>query len=135
MLGATTPSSPCGALSSIEYGGLGFGSSESARNLGILAGVRPSCINQVPPSQLVIQPPAVVLTIPGPILSASCEPVAVGGNAPCAVGGVGIAGGFGHSGFGFGNQGFLGRKGGYLGINSSICCRGCYCEEAYKIGK
>uniref|UniRef100_A0A670Z9B2 Keratin n=1 Tax=Pseudonaja textilis TaxID=8673 RepID=A0A670Z9B2_PSETE len=52
----------------------------------------PSCINQIPASEVTIQPPPVVITLPGPILSASCEPVAVGGNTPCAAPGSGILG-------------------------------------------
>ncbi|KAH0619757.1 hypothetical protein JD844_025953, partial [Phrynosoma platyrhinos] len=91
--------------SGIRYGALGFGGSELANNLGILDGVTPSCINQVPSSEVVIQPPPFSVTIPGPILAASGEPVAVGGNAPCSLRGVGIAGGFGNSGFGLGYRG------------------------------
>ncbi|KAL7978015.1 hypothetical protein Chor_005002 [Crotalus horridus] len=77
----------------LGYGhGLGYGYgagalAETSGSLGTLAGVIPSCINQVPPSEVTIQPPAVVVTIPGPILSASCDPVTVGGNTPCAPGG------------------------------------------------
>uniref|UniRef100_A0A670Z3F7 Uncharacterized protein n=1 Tax=Pseudonaja textilis TaxID=8673 RepID=A0A670Z3F7_PSETE len=58
-------------------------------------GANVSCINQTPPSEVMIQPPPpppVVVTIPGPILSASCDPVAVGGNTPCAAPGSGILG-------------------------------------------
>ncbi|XP_032992152.1 claw keratin-like [Lacerta agilis] len=94
------------------YGGLGYGygGAERAANLGVLSGVVPSCINQIPPAEVVIQPPASVLTIPGPILSASCEPVAVGGNTPCAVGGSGLVGGYGYG------SGLLGSNfGGFLG--------------------
>ncbi|XP_026575972.1 keratin-associated protein 21-1-like [Pseudonaja textilis] len=108
----------------LGYGhGLGYGYgagalAESSGSLGTLAGVRPSCINQIPASEVTIQPPAVVVTLPGPILSASCEPVAVGGNTPCApggIGGIGSFGGFGHYG------GFSGARLGRLGRRGSIC--------------
>ncbi|KAJ6652048.1 hypothetical protein lerEdw1_015470 [Lerista edwardsae] len=83
-------------LGGLGYGGLGYGYGiggvgETSSSLGTLEGVIPSCINQIPAAEVVIQPPACVVTIPGPILSASCEPTAVGGNTPCAVGGSGIA--------------------------------------------
>ncbi|XP_042299852.1 feather keratin 2-like [Sceloporus undulatus] len=107
------------------FGGLGFGGSELASNLGVLNGIIPSCINQVPSSEVLIQPAPVVVTIPGAILSATCEPVAVGGNAPCAVSGIGLAGGLGHRGFGYGigNRGFGLSRHGYLGYGrrGSIC--------------
>ncbi|KAG8146937.1 hypothetical protein E2320_014024, partial [Naja naja] len=115
----------------LGYGGLGYGLgygrglgygygagalAETSGSLGTLAGVIPSCINQIPASEVTIQPPSVVVTIPGPILSASCEPVAVGGNTPCAPGGIGGIGGFGAGYFG----GRLGRLG-HLGRRGSIC--------------
>ncbi|XP_060550292.1 chorion class A protein Ld2/Ld41-like [Pantherophis guttatus] len=102
------------------YGhGLGYGYgagalAESSRNLGTLAGVVPSCINQIPASEVTIQPPAVVVTIPGPILSASCEPVAVGGQTPCAPGGIGSLG-----------AGYLGGRLGRLRRRGSICSLPC----------
>ncbi|XP_048375424.1 shematrin-like protein 2 [Sphaerodactylus townsendi] len=69
--------------------GLGYGYgpavAETSGSLGTLAGVAPSCINQIPPAEVVVQPPPSVVTIPGPILSATGEPVSVGGNTPCAV--------------------------------------------------
>nr|XP_028566791.1 cuticle protein 64-like [Podarcis muralis] len=96
------------------YGGLGYGygGAERAANLGVLDGVIPSCVNQIPPAEVVIQPPPSVLTIPGPILSASCEPLSVGGNTPCAVSGSGIVGGYGYGGWGYGS-GLLGSSGGW----------------------
>uniref|UniRef100_A0A670JZ74 Uncharacterized protein n=1 Tax=Podarcis muralis TaxID=64176 RepID=A0A670JZ74_PODMU len=76
-------------------GGFGYGSGYGSgalvgsgipsASLGILSGVQPSCVNQIPPAEVVIQPPAAIVTVPGPILSASCEPVAVGGYAPCSL--------------------------------------------------
>ncbi|KAK9390999.1 shematrin-like 2 [Crotalus adamanteus] len=113
----------------LGYGGLGYGLgyghglgygygagalAESSGSLGTLAGVIPSCINQIPASEVTIQPPAVVVTIPGPILSASCEPVAVGGNTPCAPGGVGGIGG-----------GYFGGRLGRFGRRGSICALPC----------
>ncbi|XP_060550294.1 chorion class A protein L11-like [Pantherophis guttatus] len=102
------------------YGGARFG--ESARNLGTLAGVAPSCISQIPASEVTIQPPAVVVTLPGPILSASCEPVAVGGHTPCAPGGFGNYGGY----YG-GRLGRYGRRGSICsyGRRGSICTLPC----------
>lgn len=98
------------------YGGHGYGAVESSGSLGTLAGVRPSCINQIPPAEVVIQPPASVVTLPGPILSASCEPVYVGGNTPCAV----DHWGYGGWGYGLGRRGYLRNKG-HLGRRASIC--------------
>nr|XP_034954763.1 claw keratin-like [Zootoca vivipara] len=118
------------------YGGLGYGygGAERATNLGVLAGVAPSCVNQIPPAEVVIQPPVSVLTIPGPILSASCEPVSVGGNTPCAVGGSGIVGGYGYGGWGYGD-GLIGsswgyglRRGGLFGRRSLLGRRGSVCN-------
>ncbi|XP_070807092.1 chorion class A protein L11-like [Pituophis catenifer annectens] len=103
----------------LGYGhGLGYGYGagalvESSRSLGTLAGVVPSCINQIPASEVTIQPPAVVVTLPGPILSASCEPVAVGGQTPCAPGGIGSFG-----------AGYFGGRLGRLGHRGSICSLG-----------
>ncbi|XP_053133970.1 scale keratin-like [Hemicordylus capensis] len=114
----------------LGYGGLGsgYGAVENSGNLGTLAGVIPSCINQTPPSEIVIRPPASVVTIPGAILSASCEPVSVGGNTPCAIGGSGILGsgllGILGSGLGYGA---LGRGGGYYGRRSLLGRRGNIC--------
>ncbi|XP_066466530.1 chorion class B protein B.L1-like [Tiliqua scincoides] len=105
----------------LGYGGLGYGYGsggqvETSGNLGTLAGVIPQPINQIPPSEVVIQPPPSVVTIPGAILSASCEPVSVGGNTPCAVGGSGIVGSglYGGLGYGYG-RGLYGGYGGYGG--------------------
>nr|ABU98610.1 beta-keratin 22 [Gekko gecko] len=64
--------------------GMGSGYGTSASSLGVVPGVSPACINQIPPSEVMIQPPPFVLTVPGPILAASCEPVSVGGYTPCA---------------------------------------------------
>ncbi|KAL7978032.1 hypothetical protein Chor_005019 [Crotalus horridus] len=109
----------------LGYGGLGYGLgygygagalAETSGSLGTLAGVIPSCINQIPPSEIVIQPPAVVVTIPGPILSASCDPVAVGGNTPCAPGGFGRFGG-GYYGGRLGRYGY--GSGALAGVTSS----------------
>ncbi|XP_034953520.1 keratin, type II cytoskeletal 1-like [Zootoca vivipara] len=97
-------------------GGRGYGAVESSGSLGTLAGVRPSCINQIPPAEVVIQPPPTVVTIPGPILSASCEPVSVGGNTPCAVDQCG----YGGWGYGLGRRGFLRNKS-LIGRRASTC--------------
>ncbi|XP_058016617.1 feather keratin B-4-like [Ahaetulla prasina] len=104
------------------YRGLGYGYgagalAESSGSLGTLAGVIPSCINQIPASEVTIQPPSVVVTIPGPILSASCEPVAVGGNTPCAAGGFGRYGGY----YG-GRLGRLGRRGSICSLPCNLPC-------------
>uniref|UniRef100_A0A670Z4D2 Keratin n=1 Tax=Pseudonaja textilis TaxID=8673 RepID=A0A670Z4D2_PSETE len=91
------------------------------RSLGTLAGIVPSCINQIPPSEVTIQPPACVVTIPGPILSASCDPVAVGGNSPCAP-----AGSFGQGlPLSLGGQPRLGSRYGFVGNRGSICYSPC----------
>ncbi|KAJ7307272.1 hypothetical protein JRQ81_009272, partial [Phrynocephalus forsythii] len=103
-----------------------------AASLGVLQGIHPKCINQVPPQEASILPPPIVITLPGAILSATPIPLQIGGNAPCAVSGsgstLGFSGigsgnlglgisGFGSSGllgsssFGMNNQGFLGRRG------------------------
>ncbi|XP_015272026.1 PREDICTED: feather keratin B-4-like [Gekko japonicus] len=75
---------PCGVGSGmLGYGG---GMPVSSSSLGITSGANVACVNQIPPSEVVIQPPPYVVTIPGPILAASCEPVAVGGYTPCASG-------------------------------------------------
>ncbi|XP_066466536.1 uncharacterized protein [Tiliqua scincoides] len=120
------------------YGGLGYGSgagalafggSTSSGELGTLAGVIPQPINQIPPSEVVIQPPPSVVTIPGAILSASCEPVSVGGITPTAIGGSGIGGsgsgfseGFGSFRFGAGRRRFE-----YFGRGSLLGRRGTTC--------
>ncbi|XP_013923792.1 PREDICTED: beta-keratin-related protein-like [Thamnophis sirtalis] len=130
-------SSPTVGFGSAGAGGLGYGIlpynaaasalAESSGSLGTLAGVIPSCINQIPPSEVVLQPPSCVVTIPGPILSASCEPTAVGGNAPCAISGSGIVGGniygnplLGNLGLGPSRGTLLGRKS-LLGSRGNIC--------------
>ncbi|XP_048364738.1 keratin-associated protein 5-5-like [Sphaerodactylus townsendi] len=59
------------------------GNSTSARSLGITCGAHIACINQIPPSEVVIQPPPCIITIPGPVLAATCEPVRVGGYTAC----------------------------------------------------
>nr|XP_034953518.1 elastin-like [Zootoca vivipara] len=110
------------------------GSGIPSASLGILSGVAPSCINQIPPAEVVIQPPACIVTIPGPILSASCEPVAVGGNAPCSPGGLGSgllgAGSLGAGALGAGALGAgalrgsrfgVGGRYGFVGDRGSIC--------------
>uniref|UniRef100_H9GSZ5 Keratin n=2 Tax=Anolis carolinensis TaxID=28377 RepID=H9GSZ5_ANOCA len=94
----TIPS--CSSAPVIPLGGCYGGSAAPASSLGIVPGVNPSCINQLPPSEVVIQPSPTIVTIPGPILSASCEPLAVGGYTPCASG-----------------------SGGYLGYGRGSCCR------------
>ncbi|XP_063173244.1 feather keratin-like [Candoia aspera] len=108
----------CGSSGYRGFGqGYGYGSSglaEYSSNLGTLAGIRPSCINQIPSSEVVIQPPATVITVPGPIMSASCDPICVGGYTPCATEGYGRYGGYRG-----GRQGRLGRRG-------SICSLPCY---------
>ncbi|XP_054829405.1 shematrin-like protein 2 [Eublepharis macularius] len=127
----------------LGYSGLGLGSvyghgplvgsGVPSVHLGTLSGVEPSCINQIPPAEVLIQPPACVVTIPGPILSATGEPVSVGGNTPCAVtyGGpspIGIAG----LGAGALGAGALGRRYGsgsrsslLLGRRGSACLPPC----------
>ncbi|XP_026575992.1 cuticle protein 64-like [Pseudonaja textilis] len=115
------------------YGlGYGYGAgalAETSGRLGTLAGVIPSCINQIPASEVTIQPPSSVVTLPGPILSASCEPVAVGGHSPCAPGG--LRGGWGYGGWGYGGWGYggLGFKGygGLLGKRYPWNRRGSIC--------
>ncbi|KAJ7307269.1 hypothetical protein JRQ81_009268 [Phrynocephalus forsythii] len=82
------------------YGG-GHSSGVSAASLGILPGVIPSTINQIPPSEVTIQPTPVTVTIPGPIMVASPEPLRVGGYSPCAYGNHGSVG------CGLGGQGEL----------------------------
>ncbi|XP_003226377.3 shematrin-like protein 2 [Anolis carolinensis] len=77
----------CSSTPCIGIGAQRCGTSTSSCCLGTVPGVVPSCITQLPASEMVIQPPAVVMTIPGPIMSASCEPIAVGGTTPCAVAG------------------------------------------------
>ncbi|ETE61079.1 hypothetical protein L345_13168, partial [Ophiophagus hannah] len=99
--------------------GLGYGAgalAETSGSLGTLAGVIPSCINQIPASEVTVQPPSVVVTIPGPILSASCEPVAVGGHTPCAAGGYGRYGGY----YG-GRLGRFGRRGSVCALPCNPC--------------
>nr|CAL49457.1 beta-keratin-like protein [Pantherophis guttatus] len=125
----------CASIPTVGFGSAGLGAlaprglglspfslGESASGLGTLAGVAPSCINQVPASEVTIQPPAVIVTIPGPILSASCEPVAVGGNAPCAPGGFGQGLPTGLLG---GSQPRLGSRYGFVGNRGSICYTPC----------
>ncbi|KAJ6652046.1 hypothetical protein lerEdw1_015468, partial [Lerista edwardsae] len=106
----------------LGYGGLGLGYGigglpETSGHLGTLAGVIPSCVNQIPAAEIVIQPPSSMVTIPGHILSASCEPTAVGGNTPCAVGGSGIAY----------RRGLWSPNlfGGYLGGRPNVCLPPC----------
>ncbi|XP_053133211.1 chorion class B protein B.L1-like [Hemicordylus capensis] len=117
-------------LGGLGYGGLGsgYGAVETSGNLGTLAGVIPSPINQIPPSEVVIQPPPVVVTLPGAILSASCEPVSVGGNTPCAIRGSGILGSGLYGGLGSGlGYGAFGSRGGYYGRRSLLGRRGSVC--------
>ncbi|KAL7978030.1 hypothetical protein Chor_005017 [Crotalus horridus] len=118
VVGFGSAGSRCLGYGGLGYGlGYGYGASglaTSSGSLGTLTGVIPSCINQVPPSEVTIKPPAFVITIPGPILSASCDPVAVGGNTPCAPGGVGGIGG-----------GYFGGRLGRFGRRGSICSLPC----------
>ncbi|KAK9391006.1 feather keratin-like [Crotalus adamanteus] len=122
---------------SVGFGSAGFGGlvsrglglrpfplAESSSSLGTLAGVIPSCINQIPASEVIIQPPPAVVTIPGPILSASCDPVAVGGNTPCAIGGYGQGLPTGLLGAG-GLVSRLGRHYNFVGRRGSICYSPC----------
>ncbi|KAJ6651475.1 hypothetical protein lerEdw1_020928 [Lerista edwardsae] len=107
---------PSGALS---LGGLGLGlggGAASASSLGILAGANVGCVNQLPPSECVIQPAPCVVTLPGPIISASCEPAKVGGYSAC--GGGGSSGALLSSG-----SGLLGS--GLLGSRRGLICRPC----------
>ncbi|KAJ6623922.1 hypothetical protein lerEdw1_014838, partial [Lerista edwardsae] len=138
-----------GGLGYGGFGGLGYGYGigglgETSAHLGTLAGVVPSCVNQIPASEVVLQPPACVVTIPGPILSATCEPVSVGGITPCAAGGSGIGGagllgagiggglygGLGYGGLGYGGWGYGGlglRRGGLFGRKGILGRRGSVC--------
>ncbi|XP_066466263.1 chorion class B protein M2410-like [Tiliqua scincoides] len=119
----------------LGYGGLGYGYGSGAQvetsgNLGTLSGVIPQPINQIPPSEVVIQPPPSVVTIPGAILSASCEPTTVGGNTPCAIGGTGIVGSGFSGGYGYGRAIYGGNLGGGLlvrrsGRRGSVCWSPC----------
>nr|ABU98604.1 beta-keratin 14 [Gekko gecko] len=147
LIGAGSPSFAVPSVASspvIGFGSAGldqgFASGVPSASLGVLSGVNPSCINQIPPAEVLVQPPPIVMTLPGPILSATGQPVFVGGNTPCAVsyggsssglsGGSGLYGGFGRglSGGSFGAIG--GRLGSYggsrrgnliLGHQGSIC--------------
>uniref|UniRef100_A0A8C6XRK5 Uncharacterized protein n=1 Tax=Naja naja TaxID=35670 RepID=A0A8C6XRK5_NAJNA len=111
--------SPC--LAPRSLGLSPFPLAESSGSLGTLDGIIPSCINQIPPAEVVLQPPSCVVTIPGPILSASCEPVAVGGNTPCAP-----AGGFGQGlPLSLGGSSRLGARYGFVGNRGSICYTPC----------
>nr|XP_056709503.1 feather keratin 4-like [Euleptes europaea] len=116
------------------YGGLhtGFGSGPlvhagvPSASLGTLSGVEPSCINQIPPAEVLIQPPPSVVIMPGPILSATGQPVKVGGNTPCAVtyGGhpVRVGGRFRRGSFGQLGGGSLGQGGNVIvGRRGSTC--------------
>ncbi|KAL8184687.1 UNVERIFIED_CONTAM: hypothetical protein K2H54_024918 [Gekko kuhli] len=121
LIGAGSPSFavPSAASSPIVGFGsasLGYNSGVPSTSLGVLSGVNPSCINQIPPAEVLVQPPPVVLTLPGPILSATGEPVSVGGNTPCAVsyGGPGRV----VSGGSFGGLG--GRLGSFGGRRGSL---------------
>ncbi|XP_070622160.1 beta-keratin-related protein-like [Erythrolamprus reginae] len=111
----------------LPYNPAGLGLAESSGSLGTLAGINPSCVNQVPPSEVSIQPPSVVVTIPGPILSASCEPTVVGGNTPCAIGGSGIIGSDLYGNPLGGNLGLGPRRGALLGRRSLQEGRGNIC--------
>ncbi|XP_054829451.1 shematrin-like protein 2 [Eublepharis macularius] len=117
--------------------GLGWGRgpavAETSGSLGTLAGVVPSCINQIPPAEVVIQPPPAVLTVPGPILSATGRPVKVGGNTPCAVSGSGVVGAGLYSGQGglYGGWGWCPgygpRRGSFIGKLPLVGRRGSIC--------
>ncbi|ETE68721.1 Beta-keratin-related protein, partial [Ophiophagus hannah] len=130
-------SSPTVGFGSAGAGGLGYGIlpynpaasalAESSGSLGTLAGINPSCINQIPPAEVVLQPPSVLVTIPGPILSASCEPTAVGGNTPCAISGSGIVGSDLYGNLLSGNLGLGLRRGTLLGRKSLLGSRGNIC--------
>ncbi|XP_060550252.1 feather keratin isoform X2 [Pantherophis guttatus] len=127
----------CASAPTVGFGSAGLGGlaprslglspspfGESSSSLGTLEGIIPSCINQIPASEVTIQPPAVVVTIPGPILSASCDPVAVGGYNPCAPGGFGQ--GLPTSLLGGGLLGSRpGRRYNFIGKRGSICYSPC----------
>ncbi|KAJ7307270.1 hypothetical protein JRQ81_009269 [Phrynocephalus forsythii] len=100
------------------FGSLGSGGSVSATSLGVLQGVQPQCINQLPPNEVVIQPPPVAVTVPGAIMSATPVPVQVGGVAPCAISGSGSTLGFGLNNLGLGSSGF--GSSGLLGSHDSF---------------
>nr|XP_056709102.1 feather keratin B-4-like [Euleptes europaea] len=74
---------PVGGLSSLGSCGGVYGGAAPASSLGIVPGANIGCINQLPPSEVVIQPAPSVITVPGPILSASCDPLRVGGYSAC----------------------------------------------------
>ncbi|KAG8146942.1 hypothetical protein E2320_014022 [Naja naja] len=79
--------SSCGLGSSgmASYGG-SAGGSISAASLGIAPGASVSCVNQTPPSEIMVQPSPFVVVLPGAILGATSEPVRVGGYTACASG-------------------------------------------------
>lgn len=93
-----------GALGSLGRGlggiAVAFGGSSgggvSSSSLAINPAARVGCINQTPPSEILIQPAPVSVVIPGAILAAPCEPVRVGGYTACG-GTSSVGGGQGYS--------------------------------------
>ncbi|KAL7978013.1 hypothetical protein Chor_005000 [Crotalus horridus] len=77
----------CGVGGTYGLGSAGSGGAVSAATLGMTSGASMSCVNQIPPSELLIQPAPVNVVIPGAILSSTCEPIRVGGYTACATGG------------------------------------------------
>nr|CAX65554.1 beta-keratin [Pantherophis guttatus] len=81
---------PVGGLGSLTSCGLGSGGgSASAASLGLAHGASVSCVNQTPPSEIVVQPPPFNIVVPGAVLAASCEPIRVGGYTACGGGSSG----------------------------------------------
>ncbi|KAG8123732.1 hypothetical protein E2320_019083 [Naja naja] len=82
-----------GSLSSCGLGSYGMGSSAggsmAAASLAIAPGASVSCVNQTPPSELLVQPSPFTVVLPGAILAATSEPVRVGGYTACASGSSG----------------------------------------------
>ncbi|XP_015270498.1 PREDICTED: uncharacterized protein LOC107113661 [Gekko japonicus] len=126
LIGAGSPSFAVPSVASSPV--VGFGSASLGHNsgvpfasLGVLSGVNRSCINQIPPAEVVVQPPPVVMTIPGPILSATGQLVFVGGNTPCAVSYGGSGSGLSGGSDLYGSFGALGgRLGSYRGRRGSL---------------
>ncbi|KAK9390991.1 keratin-associated protein 9-1-like [Crotalus adamanteus] len=81
-----------GSLTSCGVGGTygldsaGSGGAVPAASLGMTSRSNVSCVNQIPPSEIVIQPPPFNIVIPGAILAATSDLVRVGGYTACATG-------------------------------------------------
>ncbi|KAK9390993.1 keratin-associated protein 9-1-like [Crotalus adamanteus] len=81
-----------GSLTSCGVGGTygldsaGSGGAVPAASLGMTSRSNVSCVNQIPPSEILIQPPPFNIVIPGAILAATSDLVRVGGYTACATG-------------------------------------------------